>query len=286
MRSNWKLDLELLFVAPNGTVNVFSLIDLSGSCGEERTGTINLRGQGASFYSPGYTWLNTKQHPKDMTCIWNITADPGYIIELTTKDNSLKLTCSDEYVNVYDGASLGSQMLGTMCNKKDIGIVYSTGNSMLVKMKTSPSDSRGTGIFMTYRAVQYQRPTYVCTPDDIYSKISNTKTAKVVSPWYPIGYPNNVRCFWQFTAPFTYNAKVTINKLHLQESLNCEADKIKITGGDFFTSSIPNGTLCGQLKSPVTITTSSGKLMIELRSDWRGQYPGFEAVFDSEIDSK
>lgn len=260
-------------------------LGVSGSCGEGRTGTIKLQGQGASFFSPGYQFMDTPQHPKDMTCIWNITVDPGYTILLSAKRNYLKVGCSSEYTKVYDGTSLSGKLLGTMCEGKDIGVLYSSGNNMIVEMKTTSSDQRGKGILMTFRAVKYEKfDLFYCTSKNPSIKIENKETATVMSPWFPVEYPNNARCLYMFDAPFASIAKVNITILDMQESDKCQADRLRVTGSQYFTSP-ERGVFCGKKDKPIHMTSSGRRLMIDFMSNWRyGQYPGFKAVFYSTED--
>ena len=254
----------------------------TGSCGEGRTGTINLQGQGASFYSPGYRF---NQRTKNMTCLWNITVDPGYVIRLTTVRNFLANSCGNEYVKAFDGSTVNNPVLGTMCVGKSMSAVYSSGNSMIVKMVTS-SVKPGIGIFMDYQAVRYQRSKYSCRFSGQVIEIKNDSNVTIVSPWYPIGYPNNIMCKWHFTAPFGYTAKVTITKLYLQDSMDCKNDRVVINGGEYSHSFPTHKTLCGVLSTPITISTAYQKLGIDFISDWRGQYSGFEAVFGTIVDGE
>ena len=183
-----------------------------------------------------------------MTCLWNITADPGFIIEIKPVSNVLTMGCESEFVKIYDGTTLDSPTLGVICAKKSFNYVYSSGNRVLVEMRTSSSDQRGKGFQMTYRAVKYERNNYLCSP---FSKIDKP-TAKIVSQWYPIGYPNNDYCNWAFTAPFGSLARVTITRLHLQYSKDCKADYVKVLGSEYFIVPL-HRTLCGERPTPFSI---------------------------------
>jgi len=217
-----------------------------------------------------------------MTCLWNITVDPGYVIRLSTINQYLSLTCNYEYVKVFDGSTVNGPILGTLCSGQNIGPVYSTGNNILVKLVTG-SLSRGKGIFMTYKAVKYQKSKYRCTASIVRNKIVNDPNAKIASPWYPDWYPNNIYCIWYVFAPFGYLARMTIQQLELQDSKDCKADKLEISEAEYST---PSRTLCGKRTSPLNITASGQVLVVKFSSDWSGQRPGFEAVFNTVKDGK
>ncbi|KAJ3609935.1 hypothetical protein NHX12_022029, partial [Muraenolepis orangiensis] len=69
-----------------------------------------LSGSG-SLSSPGYPG----SYPPDVYCVWQLTALPNHTILLSLTDFQLKDCCSCDYVSVFDGPSVNSQLLGKLC---------------------------------------------------------------------------------------------------------------------------------------------------------------------------
>lgn len=57
---------------------------------------------------------------------------------------------------------------------------------------------------------------------------------ELVSPGYPVSYPNNIRCEWIFTAVSLMSVGITFSRLELEEGWNCGTDYVELWGGMVF----------------------------------------------------
>lgn len=263
----------------NDTIILLILVVVStGTCGEGQTGFTHLTGQASSIRSPAYSSQYYSKHPKNMTCTWNITVDPGYVIKVKVASNKLKLGCdSDEYARFIDGGTLGSSTMFTLCNNKVPDTAYSTGNNMMIKLKTSSLDDRGGGFFVSYMAVKRAPFSYSCTSSS--GAFLKNSTYRVASFGYPLRYPNNVLCRWLYRASFGSRARLNITRLELQDSVECVADYVSVSGSDsYFSPKL--GRFCGKLKTPIVLTSTGNSLMVDFRADWTGRFPGFEGILE------
>lgn len=264
---------------------MFSVVS-SGTCSEGQTGFIHLTGQASSIKSPGYSDSYSAKQPKNMTCIWNITVDPGYIIKVKVVSNKLKLGCdSNEYAQIIDGDTLGNSTMFTLCNSKEPDTPsYSTGNNIMIKLKTSSLDDRGGGFFLSYMAVKRAPFPYSCSSASILSTLKDS-TYRLASFGYPLPYPNNLACQWLYRASFGNLARLNITKLELQDSKGCIADFVSVSGSStYFSPKL--GRFCGKPKTPIVLTSTGNALMVKFQADWTGRFPGFEGILEGIPDGK
>lgn len=86
------------------------------------------------IYSENYP----KNYPHNENCEWLITVDENHIVNLTFIDFDLEDTtnCTDDYVRIFDGPSHDNFMLGSFCKTQLPPTIFSTGNTMLVVMRS------------------------------------------------------------------------------------------------------------------------------------------------------
>ncbi|XP_045577224.1 deleted in malignant brain tumors 1 protein isoform X2 [Salmo salar] len=96
----------------------------------------NLHGSG-SISSPYYP----EYYHDNAYCVWFLSAPSGQRIFLSFTDLELENCCSCDYISVYDGSSVHSQMLGTICdfNNSSLAAYHSTSNYMTVLFRSDQS---------------------------------------------------------------------------------------------------------------------------------------------------
>jgi hypothetical protein len=219
-----------------------------------------------------------------MTCLWNITVDPDYVIKVKVVYNRLTMDCSSEYARFIDGTTMDSPTMVTLCHSNQPDDPrYSTGNNILIELKTSSVKDRGAGFLVTYTAVRKAPLPYSCQKNNMVRVVNST--VRLASFNYPLSYPNNAFCRWYVAAPFSKRALLTITKVDLQNSSNCGADYISVKGSDYHSTQ-RLGLVCGKPKTPIVLTSSGRLLTVDFKSDWLGRYPGFEGIFGTINDGK
>ncbi|KAK6328663.1 hypothetical protein J4Q44_G00006410 [Coregonus suidteri] len=97
----------------------------------------NLHGSG-SISSPYYP----EYYHDNAYCVWHLSAPSGQRIFLSFTDLELENCCSCDYISVYDGSSVHSGMLGTICdfnNGTSLTAYHSTSNYMTVLFRSDQS---------------------------------------------------------------------------------------------------------------------------------------------------
>ncbi|XP_029554355.1 deleted in malignant brain tumors 1 protein isoform X4 [Salmo trutta] len=108
----------------------------TGVSGTHPTCGGNLHGSG-SISSPYYP----EYYHDNAYCVWLLSAPSGQRIFLSFTDLELENCCSCDYISVYDGSSVHSQMLGTICdfNNSSLAAYHSTSNYMTVLFRSDQS---------------------------------------------------------------------------------------------------------------------------------------------------
>ena len=252
-----------------------------GACVLEKRSVVYMAGEGRSFSSPGYP-SNSGQG----TCSWNITGNPGELIKLSFW--SIKETCEQNYIKVFDVINSTSVSLGKFC-KKYPDEVYSRSNNLMVNYTCLHSG----GFFATYESIKAIPAKYSCQitrygSDRVEMKDFNGELA---SYNYPLPYSNDAKCLWKIERPFGHVIQLTFHSFDLQQSEDCKADYVKIEQRSYWgTPPIPKvwilkGTFCGSVL-PGIILVKDGDMYVDFVSDSSGKYRGFHASYQIRRDRK
>uniref|UniRef100_A0A8C8EUK2 CUB and zona pellucida-like domains 1, tandem duplicate 1 n=1 Tax=Oncorhynchus tshawytscha TaxID=74940 RepID=A0A8C8EUK2_ONCTS len=148
----FQMDLEFNFSSPvSGT---------HPTCGG------NLHGSG-SISSPYYP----EYYHDNAYCVWHLSAPSGQRIFMSFTDLELENCCSCDYISVYDGSSVQSQMLGTICdfnNDTSLAAYHSTSNYMTVLFRSDQSVvSRGFRAMFSSSLASNQGSRVDCSSDNM-----------------------------------------------------------------------------------------------------------------------
>ena len=107
---------------------------------------IPLTGNDGKLSSPNYPMSN---YPASRNCSWIITVPYGKLVKLVFAEfalGSCEFNCSSDNctnVEIYDGSSANSTLLGRFCNDSVLEDVFSSGNQMFVNFRSGSSLDRG-----------------------------------------------------------------------------------------------------------------------------------------------
>ncbi|XP_078369293.1 cubilin-like [Oculina patagonica] len=241
------------------------------------TEAISLSGNG-TLSSPNYPMSN---YPASRNCSWIITVPSGKQVKFTFTElalGSCENACSSDnctYVELYDGASTSSSLLGRFCNGSVLHDVLSSGNQMFVNFRSGSSLDRG---FEAQYSVTYH--TACLPPGDFLWGSSGFFT----SPNFPNNFPENSNCTWNITVPTGRIIKVTFLNFTLEPNQNpaCigEAELARV----FITNvASDNGAqdfkICGQ-DLPAPVYSVGNSILVRLRS-LSNVYSGFNASYEA-----
>lgn len=132
-----------------------------------------MNGEDGVFTSPNYP----KSYPINVQCVWTIVTVPGDTIELKFNDFHLEnsgTTCGYDFVDIRDGSSLDSPLIGKFCSSKIIGRISSTGNSLFIRLKSDGTVSEK-GFRASWRSVSHSTSsTLASTPSTQPPSITTT----------------------------------------------------------------------------------------------------------------
>ena len=107
-----------------------------------------LEGTQGTFTSPNYP----EYYPSDSDCTWKISVPSKSKIELSF--SSIALEPGFDYVDVYDGPTLGSKIIARLWGVVRPAPLVSSGNQMLVRF-VSDYSVQNRGFSATYKAGEY-----------------------------------------------------------------------------------------------------------------------------------
>ena len=107
-----------------------------------------LEGTQGTFTSPNYP----EYYPSDSDCTWKISVPSKSKIELSF--SAIALEPGFDYVDVYDGPTLGSKIIKRLWGVVNPAPLLSSGNQMLVRF-VSDYSVQNRGFSATYRAGEY-----------------------------------------------------------------------------------------------------------------------------------
>ncbi|XP_043569093.1 deleted in malignant brain tumors 1 protein-like [Chiloscyllium plagiosum] len=225
----------------------------------------NLDDDNGSFTSPNYPL----HYPNNAKCIWYISVDNDERIRLNFVKIQLEVSprCSNDYVTIYDGPSIHSPALSTICIGSNLKFMSSS-NKMTVYFQ---SDSHNTGSGFTAH----------------YHEISMVAGAQCggnlghgngsfASPNYPRNYPNNAKCTWYIFMDSNERIRLGFGEIQLETSPHCSNDYVAIYDGPS-TNSPVLATIC--TGSSHVFISSSNTMTIYFESDSRDTGPGFTAHY-------
>lgn len=115
-----------------------------------------MTGDGENFTSPNYP----KSYPVDSECIWTIVTTPEDTIELKFHDFHLENTgaCRFDFVEIRQGGTRYSPLIGKFCASTIISPINSTGNSLFIRLVSDGTVSEK-GFRATWRRISHKTPT-------------------------------------------------------------------------------------------------------------------------------
>ncbi|XP_055635764.1 uncharacterized protein LOC129775276 isoform X1 [Toxorhynchites rutilus septentrionalis] len=225
-------------------------------------GTLQATTQSQTFSSPGYP----KSYPGGLECLYIIKTQNGRIISLEIND--LDLNTGRDFILIRNGdnarAKPVARLTGTSVDDRN-NIIISTGNKLYVYFKTS------LGGYKKGFSIKY---TQGCTAT------VRAANGTVSSPAYGLAkYPNNQECFIKIknsgSGPVSFKFKhFNIHKSdNIQVFDGSSTSGLRLHPGDGFT---------GNIVPKITLTASSGNILIKFTTDALHNEKGWLAEFSAD----
>ncbi|XP_014300153.1 bone morphogenetic protein 1 [Microplitis demolitor] len=262
--------------------------------------------------SPNYP----EEYQSSKECVWRLTVPQDYQVALKFQSFEIENhdNCVYDYVEVRDGHTPDSPLIGLYCGYKAPPDLRSTGNKLFVKFVSDGSVQKAgfsatvikefDECAMTDHGCEHECLNtlggYECSCkigyelhsdgkhcEDACGGIFDASNGTITSPSFPESYPGNKNCIWEIIAPLHY--RITLNFTHFDLEGNrmyqqeCDYDFVEVSsklGDDILKK---HGIFCGS-KIPTPIISEGNAMRIVFTSDKNIQKSGFAAVFFTDMD--
>ncbi|NXJ89034.1 CUZD1 protein, partial [Corythaixoides concolor] len=209
-------------------------------------------------------------------CVWQIQRNVNQTIRLIFSYFKFapSSSCETESIQVYDGSSTNSPLLGQICNDTDaVPVLESSSDSLTFLIRTN-SEAFTRNFFVSY---------YFFSPE---TKIENCggqltgPNGTLTSPNYPAPYPEFTYCIWHIQTE--KNSKINLNfqDFFLELDQNCQFDFTAVYDGPTTNTGLI-GKVCGRAQP--TFESSSNVMTVVLSTDYANSYRGFSAQYTSVL---
>lgn len=270
--------------------------------------------------------IESPNYPRDYTanqnCIWRITVPHNHQIALKFHTFNVEKhpRCLHDFVEVRNGNTARSDLLGRFCGNNLPPLLTTTTNQMFIRFKSDDSGKHG-GFSASYvqQMDECQLKQHDCQHNCINTwegyrcscrfgfqlnadqkscsavdcgGVLRSKNGQFSSPSYPELYPANKVCIWKIITSASH--RITLNFTHFDlEGSNiiqedCAYDSVAIDS--IVMKPKPNedrskrlGVFCSNRLPPV-ITSDTNTLRIKFKTDRTIQKSGFFVKFTSSID--
>uniref|UniRef100_A0A3Q4HHJ3 Cubilin (intrinsic factor-cobalamin receptor) n=1 Tax=Neolamprologus brichardi TaxID=32507 RepID=A0A3Q4HHJ3_NEOBR len=225
-------------------------------------GTLSGSGQ---FHSP----YHPNAYPHSKVCEWVINQPEGYVVTLDFLSFDVEGgSCRYDYVEVRDGATSSSPLLGTFCGAQIPPRLQSTQRSMYIKFTTDSSVSNH-GFEAAY--------------DSAIEGCGDTLTSPsgtITSPGHPSSYPHGANCTWYINVSPGHLIRLTFESFNLEYHANCNFDYLEVYDNGTVQTGNMIGRYCGR-SVPPSITSTDNQLTLLFVSDSSLNTEGFSASYIS-----
>ncbi|RWS21660.1 Cubilin-like protein, partial [Leptotrombidium deliense] len=145
----------------------------------------------------------------DAVCEWIIHVSKGSRVSVQLMDVDFEVieqSCSDDYLEFYDGNSDRSPIIRKVCKLESNGAIMSTKNVMFIKFQT---DSR-----ISYRGFRLQYTTHCSAQLSGYRGVIESPNF----PEFPVG---QVNCSWIVSVPIGHNITFTFSHQNISNDNGC-----------------------------------------------------------------
>ncbi|XP_034566354.1 bone morphogenetic protein 1-like isoform X2 [Notolabrus celidotus] len=267
-----------------------------------------VRRDSGQIQSPNYP----DDYQSNKVCVWKITVEEGFDVGLSFQSFDIERhdTCAYDYVEVRDGSSESSPLLGRFCGYDKPDDIKSSSNQLWLKFVSDGSVNKAGFAANFFKEMdECSRPdnghcqqrclntlgSYRCACDPGFELAADRRSCEtacggfitklngsLTTPGWPKEYPPNKNCVWQMVAPIQYRITLVFDVFETEGNDVCKYDYVEVRSGLSSDSKL-HGKFCGAEK-PEVITSQQNNMRIEFKSDNTVSKRGFKAHFFSDID--
>ncbi|NXC49902.1 BMP1 protein, partial [Penelope pileata] len=254
--------------------------------------------------------IQSPNYPDDYrpskVCVWRITVSEGFHVGLTFQSFEIERhdSCAYDYLEIRDGSSEGSGLIGRFCGYDKPDDIKSSSNHLWLKFVSDGSINKaGFAVNFFKDKDECSKNNGGCQHDCLNSLGSyechcrsgfvlhdnrhdckeagcdhrvTSVVGTISSPNWPDAYPSKKECTWAITATAGHRVKLTFSALDIEAQQECAYDHLELYDGRDARAPLL-GRFCGA-KEPEPITSSSNRMFLKFVSDNSVQKKGFEAT--------
>ncbi|TNN61134.1 Cubilin [Liparis tanakae] len=229
-------------------------------CGGELTASYG------NINSPGYPG----NYPPSRDCYWTVTVAPGLLITFAFGTLSLEhhSDCSFDFLEVRDGSTSSSPLLGTFCGGEAPPPLQSTQRSMFIRFKTDSSVSN-LGFVAAYGSALEGCGDTLSSPSGV-----------ITSPGHPTTYPHGANCTWYITVAPGNLVRLSFDSFNIEYHAECNYDYLELYDNGTAQTGTKIGRFCGR-SVPPSVTSTDNVLTLLFVTDSSLATEGFSASYVS-----
>ncbi|XP_064410135.1 cubilin [Latimeria chalumnae] len=226
-------------------------------------GTLSGEGTIRSPYHPN-------AYPHDKTCEWVIAQPEGKVVTLNfiSFDIENATNCIYDFVEVRDGATADSPLIGKYCGLAIPPPSESTQRSLYVRFKTDSSTSNY-GFTAQYGSMNERCGGILTEPE-----------GTITSPSHPTNYLHGANCTWYISVQPGFIIRLTFTAFNLEFHYKCSGDYLEVYDNSIATNWTKLGRYCGR-SVPPSLTSSGNMMTLWFVSDSDIATEGFSAKYVS-----
>nr|XP_021507855.1 tolloid-like protein 1 [Meriones unguiculatus] len=210
------------------------------------------------------------KYPSRKACAWAISAIPGHRIKLAFNEFEVEQhqECAYDHLEVFDGETEKSPILGRLCGSKIPDPLMATGNQMFIRFISDASVQRK-GFQATHSTECGGRLKAEPKPRDLYSH----------AQFGDNNYPGQVDCEWLLVSERGSRLELSFQTFEVEEEADCGYDYVEIFDG-LNSKAMGLGRFCGS-GPPEEIYSIGDAVLVHFHTDDTINKKGFYIRYKS-----
>ncbi|NWR90257.1 CUBN protein, partial [Furnarius figulus] len=207
-------------------------------------------------------------YPLNEHCTWTIQTTKGNTLNYTFTAFDLEdgSDCDRDFLKLYDGPDVQSNLIGTFCGQSLPLAGSTTGTSLHVEFYSDGLNARS-GFQMLWHV------------NGCGGELSGP-SGSFHSPGYPSRYPSNRECIWYINTTPGSSIQLTIQEFDIEYHPNCNYDVLEIYGGpDFLSPRLAQLCVSRSAQNPLRVSTTGNSAVIRFKTDAAVTGKGFNAFW-------
>ncbi|KAH0616082.1 hypothetical protein JD844_026913, partial [Phrynosoma platyrhinos] len=210
------------------------------------------------------------KYPSRKECTWEISATPGHRIKIVFNEFEIEQhqECAYDHLEVFDGETEKSPILGRLCGNKIPEPLVATGNKMFLRFVSDASVQRK-GFQATHSTECGGRLKAESKTRDLYSH----------AQFGDNNYPVQADCEWLIVSDRGYRIELTFQTFEVEEEADCGYDYLELFDGHD-KAALRLGRFCGS-GPPEEMYSAGDSILLHFHTDDTINKKGFHIRYKS-----